>query len=99
MCEMFWKTIRLTIGKCNGKYPSQPKAGRVRPADCVSAGFLHWQKLHRRGDRYVFDFMVRPNGESSNSPGPLDTENLFKTLEEWNHHLKAHASLSQTPFA
>ncbi len=43
--------------------------------------------------------MVRPEGESSNPPGPIDTENLFKTLEEWNHHLNAHASLSQTPFA
>ena len=42
--------------------------------------------------------MVRPAGESSNQPAPIDTENLFKTLEEWNHHLKAHASLSQTPF-
>jgi len=42
---------------------------------------------------------LRPEGESSNPPAPLDTQNLFKTLEEWNHHLKAHASLSQTPFA
>lgn len=45
------------------------------------------------------DYMVRPDGVSSNQPALIDTENLFKTLEEWNHHLKAHASLSQTPFA
>lgn len=43
--------------------------------------------------------LVRPEGESSNPPAPIDTENLFKTLEEWNHHLKSHASVSQTPFA
>lgn len=51
------------------------------------------------GTMQPIDFMVRPEGESSNPPAPIDTENLFKTLEEWNHHLKAHASLSQTPFA
>jgi len=42
---------------------------------------------------------ARPAGESSNPATPLDTENLFKTLEEWNHHLNAQASLSQTPYA
>lgn len=47
----------------------------------------------------TIDFMVRPAGESSNPPAPIDTENLFKTLEEWNHHLNAHAALSQTPYA
>ncbi|SLM47410.1 protein of unknown function [Nitrospira japonica] len=41
--------------------------------------------------------MVRPAGESSYQPAPIDTENLLKTLEEWNHHLEVHASLSQTP--
>lgn len=33
--------------------------------------------------------MVRPNRESSNSPGPLDVENFIKTLEEWNPCLNA----------